>query len=76
MYLEKIKSIQNNYYVFKENSKPSTEEKVCMNCKHMLWLVGIGQGVKCRARDMYAIPNRWYSCEKFEYREEPKKKGE
>jgi hypothetical protein len=27
MFIEKIKSIQNNYYVFKENSKPSTRGK-------------------------------------------------
>jgi hypothetical protein len=27
MYIEKIKLIQNNYYVFKENSKPSTRGK-------------------------------------------------
>ncbi len=60
----------------KKIQNPPPEEKVCMNCKHMLWMVAIGQGVKCRARNMYAIPNRWYSCEKFEYREEPKKKEE
>jgi len=57
----------------KKIQNPPPEEKVCMNCKHLLWMVAIGQGVKCRARNMYAIPNRWYSCEKFEYREEPNK---
>ena len=29
-----------------ENPKP--DEKVCFNCKNMLWMVGIGQGVKCK----------------------------
>ena len=31
----------------KNNENPKAEEKVCFNCKYMLWLVGIGQGVKC-----------------------------
>ncbi len=29
------------------NENPKPEEKVCFNCKYMLWMVGVGQGVKC-----------------------------
>lgn len=46
-----------------ENPQPN--EKVCFNCKHMLWMVGIGQGVKCDLNKK-SIPSRYYSCEKFE----------
>ena len=48
-----------------ENPKP--DEKVCFNCKNMLWMVGIGQGVKCKL-DYKNIPSRYHSCEKFENR--------
>lgn len=47
-----------------ENPKP--DEKVCFNCKYMLWLVGIGQGVKCDL-DKKNIPSRLHTCDKFEY---------
>jgi hypothetical protein len=33
----------------------------------MLWLVGVGLGVKCDL-DKKDIPNRFYSCEKFEFK--------
>jgi len=46
-----------------ENPKP--DEKVCFNCKNMLWMVGIGQGVKCKL-DLKNIPSRYHSCEQFE----------
>lgn len=46
---------------------PQTDEKVCFNCTHMLWMVGIGQGVKC-SLTMDNIPNRYYTCEKFEFK--------
>jgi len=52
--------------------KIGRDEKVCNNCKHMLWLVGAGQGVKC-SNDrnkvdgkLYNIPNRQHTCEYFE----------
>lgn len=54
------------------NENPKPEEKVCFNCKYMLWLVGVGQGVKCDL-DKKNIPSRFYSCENFEYKT---KKGE
>ena len=48
-----------------ENPKP--DEEVCFNCKNMLWLVGIGQGVKCNV-DKKDIPNRFHGCAKFEFK--------
>lgn len=44
---------------------PQPEEKVCFNCKHLLWMVGIGQGIKC-GLDRKSLPSRYYTCEKFE----------
>ena len=44
-----------------ENKKienPKLDEKVCFNCKNMLWMVGIGQGVKCKL-DLKNIPSRF-----------------
>ena len=48
-----------------ENPKP--DEKVCFNCEHMLWLVGVGQGVKC-GLNRKDITNRFHSCDKFEFK--------
>ena len=44
---------------------PLKDEKVCFNCANMLWMVGIGQGVKC-SFTMQNIPNRYHTCDKFE----------
>ena len=55
-------------------SKPpivSKFEKACNNCKYMLWMVGVGQGVKCRNDKnkvdgkLYNIPSRRHVCEYF-----------
>ena len=51
--------------------KIGSNEKVCNNCKYMLWMVGIGQGVKCRNEKnkadekLYNIPSRRHTCEYF-----------
>ncbi len=50
-----------------KNENPKPDEKVCFNCKHMLWLVGIGQGIKCDLSKKNIL-NRFYSCEKFEFK--------
>lgn len=49
-----------------------TENKTCLNCKYMLWLVGIGQGVICTNKESEIgkksppmIPSRYHTCEKF-----------
>ena len=44
---------------------PSSDQKVCFNCKHIRWLVGIGQGVKCKL-DFKIIDSRYHTCDKFE----------
>ena len=46
---------------------PLPDEKVCFNCEHLLWLVGIGQGLKCDLNKK-SIPSRYYTCDKFQKR--------
>jgi len=46
---------------------PQPDEKVCFNCEHLLWLVGIGQGLKCGINKQ-SIPSRYYTCDKFQKR--------
>jgi hypothetical protein len=46
---------------------PQPDEKVCFNCEHLLWLVGIGQGLKCDLNKK-SIPSRYYTCDKFQKR--------
>jgi len=46
---------------------PQPDEKVCLNCEHLLWLVGIGQGLKCDLNKK-SIPSRYYTCDKFQKR--------
>lgn len=61
-------STNNNNHLQKSSNKidnPKPEDKVCFNCSHMRWLVGVGQGVKC-ALTMQQIPSRLYTCSKFE----------
>lgn len=57
----------------KEIDTIGPEEKVCFNCKHLLWMVGIGMGLRCsqdREDNMYKlIPNRRHTCNLFENKE-------
>jgi len=48
----------------KKLGNPLPHEKVCFNCVNMMWMVGIGQGVKCRLT-MKNIPSRLYTCDEF-----------
>ena len=56
--------------------KTDQKRKICMNCKYLIWAVGVGQGLKCsrvRKDDRYeAIPHRDHTCELFEFKEEIK----
>jgi hypothetical protein len=50
---------------------PQPEEKVCFNCKHMSWLVALGQGIRCTVDKKEGeiptmVSSRWYTCNKFE----------
>jgi hypothetical protein len=48
-----------------KNENPRPDEEVCFNCEHMMWMVGLGLGLKCRI-DYKSIPNRRHTCEKFQ----------
>jgi hypothetical protein len=57
------------------NNNPKHDERVCFNCEHMLWCVGIGLGVLCKhpannpsGGRFFAVPSRRYTCEHFEAR--------
>lgn len=54
-----------------------SDERVCYNCKHMLWMVGIGQGVRCGYVNkdigkLPMIPHLRHTCDKFEIKVKPK----
>ena len=51
----------------KKLGNPGPKEKVCFNCTQMMWMAGLGLGVKCRLT-MENIPSRIYFCDKFENR--------
>lgn len=46
----------------------------CINCRYMMWLVGVGQGIRCdnaekntlEGTELFRIPSREYCCEHFE----------
>jgi len=46
------------------------EENVCYNCKHIAWLIGIGQGLKCsnpkKENKLESIPSKFHTCDLFE----------
>lgn len=49
--------------------KIKQDDKVCYNCKNMIWLVGIGQGVRCGKKNppLNYIPSLSHTCEHFEF---------
>ena len=57
-----------------EIPNPEPHEPVCFNCKYILWLVALGQGVKCKHPAMreraggklFQISSRRFTCEHFE----------
>ena len=50
------------------------DEKVCYNCKHRIWAVAIGQGVRCGNQKINGfpklIPGLRKTCAAFEVRNE------
>ncbi len=43
------------------------QTKICKNCKYLLWMIGIGQGLRC-GYDMKAtfqIPSSQHTCKNF-----------
>lgn len=49
------------------SNNPLADEMVCFNCTNMMWMVGIGLGVKCRLTND-DIPNKYHTCNKFEFK--------
>lgn len=51
--------------------RPKPDERVCYNCKNMLWMVGIGQGVRCGlSHPPKLIPQLRHTCDYFKFRTE------
>jgi hypothetical protein len=42
-------------------------DKVCYNCKYLLWMVGIGAGLRCgyNMKNTLKIPSSKHTCHKF-----------
>jgi hypothetical protein len=61
--------------------RPGPKERVCYNCKHMIWLVGVGQGVRCGFNSSPnkmppIIPSLRHTCNKFKFNnEQPESEG-
>ena len=62
------------------NLKP--EDKICHNCKHLLRMIAIGQGLRCghpseKGSRIFPpiIPKKTHTCGLFEYRETPSREG-
>jgi len=57
------------------NIKP--EEKICYNCQHLCWAIGVGQGLRCvhpkKEIKFEMIPSRRHTCELFEVNPKIKK---
>lgn len=61
---------------------PPKEEKVCANCKHLAWLIALGQGLRCTHKSVYqadfnvmppTVPSSRHTCENFQSRHEDEK---
>ena len=56
------------------------EDKVCYNCKHLAWMIGIGQGLRCshpkKELKLEMIPGSRHTCELFQINEKIKNNGE
>ena len=56
-----------------ENNKIGSDiqpdEKVCYNCEHLAWMIGIGQGLRCtnphKEKKLEMIPSSKHTCELF-----------
>lgn len=47
------------------------QTKICKNCKYLLWMIGIGQGLRC-GYDMKAtfqVPSSQHTCENFKLKD-------
>lgn len=48
---------------------PGADQKICHNCKHLLSMIALGQGLRCghpnKTPRNYMIPSKWSTCEMF-----------
>jgi hypothetical protein len=67
---EIIELYKNKKYM---NEEIGISEKVCYNCKYLVWMIGIGQGLKCsnekKEQKMESIPSMRHTCEFFKPKE-------
>ena len=43
-----------------------TTDRCCFNCKHLMWMIGVGQGLRCGyTEDRMMIPSISYVCDDF-----------
>jgi len=56
-----------------------SSDKICYNCKNLVWLVALGQGIRCghptkveEGKIPPLVPSRFHTCEVFEFKIEPK----
>jgi hypothetical protein len=51
------------------NDVISPDEKVCNNCQHLAWLIGVGQGLRCshpkKINGDNSIPSRRHTCDLY-----------
>ena len=56
------------------------DEKVCYNCKHLAWLIGVGQGLRCsnpkKGLPPEVVPSKTHTCELFEIKDQLKTKND
>ncbi len=68
--------------------KINNTDKICFNCKHLAWLVGVGQGIRCCYEYKKGIgnvnglkvwpptvPSKFHTCEHFEFKEKESESG-
>jgi hypothetical protein len=64
---------------------PPADRVCCGNCKHLAWLVALGQGIPCAqpdnrmeslangGKDPPVIPGRYHWCDRFEWKDESRR---
>ena len=60
---------------------PHKDEKVCANCKHLAWLIALGQGLRCihnhdPMKSPPMVPSMRHTCNNFKSKhEQPESEG-
>lgn len=54
------------------NNIAPMDREICFNCKSMMWMVGLGLGLRCRqTTPPKIIEHREHTCDKFESKHKP-----